>query len=322
MKNKLELVYAFDIGGSSMKHALVEVSEDRSQIVERYDTIEFSSPRFEEVENSLLGAISDSMRAGTEVSAVGISTTGSVDANGVVLNAGHFENYTNVDWQTIIREAEPRIKRVSTTNDGRASTWAEFQSRAAQCGHFAHFVVGTGIGGAAIVKGKIVMGGQAGHFGHLKVTSEPTIRCSCGQFGCLESVAAAPAILASYERFRGSDRPTQESPLKFEDFVEVARQGQDEAIKALETAGEWLGVGMSILMTIINPKFVTVGGGVAVASLSLESSIGRDPFLSSAIASAKRHSHKRVVPGTMITAAMHGNDGGLLGAAALAVAGR
>jgi glucokinase len=312
-------VLAIDIGGSSVKRALLNVNVSDVTIVKRFDAIELQKADFQAVEAAVLETIDTGAPLGSGVAVVGISTTGTVNAHGIVLNAGHFSGYTNIDWHSVVRSHQPSIACVVTVNDGRASTWAEYRGRAELTQQFAHVVVGTGIGGATIAHGELVVGdeGFAGYLGHLKVTSEETIRCSCGSYGCVETLASARAITHNFALRSGAmhnDAPA----VHFRDVVEAARANNVMAVEALTDAGRWLGTLLSLLMNIDNPRYITLGGGVAVACNSLRRDLDFDPFFDAAVATARAKAHKRVAELTTIVLATHGNDGGLIGAATLA----
>lgn len=312
--------YAIDIGGSSIKHALVNTEGTSPSIVERRDEIQLSSRSFLELRNTVVSCVRIALRDCPSLHAIGISTTGSVDSNGIVINAGHFEGYHDVDWRSIITTAEPGIKEVLTINDGRAATWAEYELRSAQCAHFCHFVVGTGIGGASIVRGELILGddGYAGNFGHWRIASHSTIRCSCGKYGCLETLASAPAIVADYVRRNAESGGKSTTVVTFREVIELARSGNQDALRALRTAGEWLGMGLSVVINILNPRYITLGGGVLDASGSLRTNQMPDPFYESVVEAALDRAHRRPAEAVTITLGTYGNDGGIIGAALLA----
>jgi glucokinase len=250
------------------------------------------------------------------VHCVGISTTGAVSRDGVVLNANHFDGYSDVSWQDILRSACPRLKRVVTVNDGRASAWAEF-GVLQNVQHFAHFVVGTGVGGATVVDGRLVVGdeGFAGYLGHVKVTPGPTPRCSCGETGCVEPLASAAAVARYFEELAPASNDTSQAS-GLARVVEAARVGDERAVAAFTTAGRWLGVAMSYVVNIINPSVVTIGGGVPLAATAASHLCGGgNPFVSAAAESARQRADRRPAASVEIRAASYGNEAGLIGAA-------
>ena len=113
-----------------------------------------------------------------------ISTTGSVAADGRVVSAGMFDGYRDIRWDELL----DGVPAVFVTNDGRASSYAEYWRRRTWSDSLAHFVIGTGVGGGLVDRGGLVVGadGLAGLFGHIKIDRTSRIPCSCRNFGCVE----------------------------------------------------------------------------------------------------------------------------------------
>lgn len=312
--NKEQFIYSLDIGGSSVKQAIVNPYDLDSPIMERLDTIALRSRQFSDLRLSILNALNENLPRFPFVNTVAISTTGGVnDITGIVRNAGHFEDYKNVSWSRILRSNFPRLQKVYTVNDGKASAWAEYKNAGTKSNYFVHLVIGTGIGGGVIVNGSFVTGddGQAGRLGHIKVTDERTIRCSCGSYGCVETVASAPAIEYHYAKIL---RLEKSNTVKFHHIAEAARRGDTAAQESVRIAGAFLGKVISTLMIIFNPSVITLGGGVVLA-------IGDDNnvFVDAASQSARTYAHARVRDFTVIRSASYGNDAGLIGAAQLSL---
>lgn len=120
--------------------------------------------------------------------------------------------------------------------------------------------VGTGIGGAIVVNGRLFRGagGSAGELGHIPVT-EGGPRCACGNRGCLEAYAAGPRIAAAYARMTSGAMPD------LQEVVTAARQGDRRARAAFMRAGRTLGRGLAGLANALDPDCLVVGGGVAAA---------------------------------------------------------
>ena len=312
------IVYALDIGGSYLKHALIEVSGRRAEIARRFEPCRLGSYRFADLRRAVTSSAQSVLREEKRLDTIAISTTGSVDRNGTVIRAGHFEDYENISWDQILRQEFPKITRVVTANDGKASTWAEFVAQGGSLNAFSHFVVGTGIGGGIVVRGELVYGdgGYAGYLGHIKVTDKSEVVCSCSRFGCVETVASAPAIVRLFEAkagYRASNMTR--APMTLDQIAGAALEGDKIALEAFETAGGWLGVALSNVMNILNPATITIGGGVVLAAQHAVGQENGNIFIEAAIQKAKSLAHRRVAAETTIRAAQHGNDGGLIGAA-------
>lgn len=308
------LVYALDIGGSSIKHGLIDTEPGNIRIVTKGDNAQLQSNQFKEIRTNVLRIVENGLKANQGVDAVGISTTGSVDTKGVVVSAGHFEGYNNISWDQILKETFNTIKIVKTANDGRASAWGEYAAYNNDKKSHMHIVVGTGVGGGIIYNNELLLGdsGQAGYVGHTKITTEKTITCSCGKMGCLETLSSAPGIVQHFKTL-SSDEDVSE----FNAIISLAENGNKDSINAISKGGYWLGIGIGNAMNILNPKVVTIGGGVVSATESLIKSDGKDIYFESIIAGVEFASHRRVFASCDIRKAQHGNDAGMIGAACL-----
>lgn len=123
--------------------------------------------------------------------------------------------------------------------------------------------VATGIGAGLISGGLLQRGAQgtAGDLGHVRVPGS-TAPCRCGNEGCLEAVAAGPAIAAAL-RAQGLDVSGTG------DVVALARQGSPEAARALRQAGRDLGEVLATLVNLVNPSVIVIGGRLAGAGEDL-----------------------------------------------------
>ena len=115
-------------------------------------------------------------------------------------------------------------------------------------------VLGTGVGGAIVIDGKLITGhdGAAGEVGHHTIDPDGP-SCNCGSRGCLESFIRADRLAEA------CDAPSAEVA------VERARAGDAAAIAGLARVGRYLGIGIANLITILTPDRVVLGGGVAGA---------------------------------------------------------
>jgi glucokinase-like ROK family protein len=142
--------------------------------------------------------------------------------------------------------------------------------------------IGTGIGAGIICEGKIYRGasGCAGDIGHICVNKSGPI-CHCGNKGCLETVAAGPAIA---ERCLIAARSGQSqilldhyekngNVLRAEDVGDAAREGDALAIEVIRESGQYVGDVLASLVNFYNPQMIVIGGGVSNLGNLLLSSI-------------------------------------------------
>ncbi|MDH7489443.1 MAG: ROK family protein, partial [Anaerolineae bacterium] len=176
-----------------------------------------------------------------------------------------------------------------------------------------------GIGGGIIIDDRMLVGarGFAAEVGHHTILADGP-RCNCGNIGCLEALAAGPAIARNARAAIASGRPTgildltpDRDPDKITAHIvtDAARAGDALAIELLAQAGFYIGVGIVNLLHILNPGRVVIGGGVSFAGDLLFGPIRQTVDARAPLAFRK---------GVDIVPAALGDDAGLLGAAALA----
>ena len=131
--------------------------------------------------------------------------------------------------------------------------------------------IGTGIGSGIIIDGRLHRGtqGSAGDFGHICVDPEGPL-CSCGNSGCLEAIAAAPAIVVQAERCaRQGESPRlmallhEKGELSMTDVGEAARRGDPCALTIIRTSGRLIGQTLASAVNVLNPSMIVIGGGVS-----------------------------------------------------------
>ncbi|HEX2084710.1 MAG TPA: ROK family transcriptional regulator [Solirubrobacteraceae bacterium] len=123
--------------------------------------------------------------------------------------------------------------------------------------------VSNGIGAGLILGGRLHhgAGGVAGELGHVQVRDDGAI-CRCGNRGCLETIAAAPALLDLLRPSHGQDLTTA-------DMLALARGGDLGSRRLLADAGRAVGRVLGDLCNHINPGMVIVGGDLAAAGAPL-----------------------------------------------------
>ena len=215
----------------------------------------------------------------------------------------------NIAWSDFPLQdvLEQRLLRpVTLENDANAAGWAEFQFGAAKHAHsMVMLTMGTGVGGAIVEDGRLLIGGfgAAGELGHIII--EPNgLLCGCGNRGCLEQYASGTALM----REARSDLKRPE--LTSEEMTDLLAAGDSAAIAVLHRVCDAMGRGITSLVAVTDPEVVVIGGGVAKAG-----SLVSDPITES----FRRHYgayDRRPVP--RIVVATMGNSAGVIGAADLA----
>lgn len=209
----------------------------------------------------------------SSIIAIGISMPGLIDSE-----QGVNYTYLNMGERSLKDRLEQHFeKKVFIENDARAMTLAEFKfGQKHNYKNVLGVFVGWGIGLGIIIEGKLYRGGAgfAGELGHSPLFESRGITCSCGKNGCLEAVASGTAIVRKAEEAIKMDgtsilsRIVRKSNEAVEPahVVEAALAGDQRAITIISNAGMDLGQGISILIQLLNPDLIIIGGSVAEAN--------------------------------------------------------
>jgi predicted NBD/HSP70 family sugar kinase len=123
-----------------------------------------------------------------------------------------------------------------------------------------------GVGGGVVTGGRLLRGGHgfSGEVGHMPVAPDGG-RCGCGRTGCWETVVGLSALLA---KAADPDDPVHDPSLDVEQrLAEITRRadaGEARTLTALAEVGTWLGIGGAILVNVLNPDVLVLGGYFAV----------------------------------------------------------
>ncbi|MFT4219275.1 MAG: ROK family protein [Microbacterium sp.] len=187
------------------------------------------------------------------VSGVGLAVAGTV-ADGVLTWSANLR-LSDVDLAGSLRAATGLP--VAVLNDARAAGFAEALVGAGRgAPSVLSVTVGTGIGGALVVAGSLVVGmGDAGEIGHMVVDPDGP-SCTCGRHGCWERFVGGRALAEHAERVH----PGHPAPL--ERLLADAATGEAEATSVLSRATDMFALGLDNLHAIFAPAVVVLGGGI------------------------------------------------------------
>ncbi|CAM5687300.1 ROK family transcriptional regulator [Streptomyces purpurascens] len=163
---------------------------------------------------------------------------------------------------------------------------------------------GTAIGAGVIADGRLYRGGSgaAGEITHVRVEAGHDIPCSCGNTGCLETVASGAALVRIL-RGRGLDVSSTE------DVVRLASDADPEATRAVRQAGRYLGMVLAANVNFFNPDAVYLGGILSTL----------EPFVAAVRSQLYEGCHPLVTEHLVIERASLGADAGLVGAGQFAL---
>jgi glucokinase len=308
-------VIGVDLGGTKLLAGTVDAElrvHHRAYRLSRRDA----------VLETIVDAVEEAREAARgEVLAVGVGVPCVVaPGTGVAMACNHFP-LVDVPLRDLL--AERLGLPVVVDNDATAALVAEWRYGAARGARNALMLtVGTGVGGGILVDGHVVRGasGAAGELGHFVIDeSGPPCPGNCPNHGCLEAFVSGPALAIEGRARAGVDPESGlgralaggreiTGPL----VTELAHDGDEAARAAVAALGRRLGVGIVGLVNVFNPELVVVGGGLIGAG-ELLLAPAREIVAARALVPAR--DQVRIVP------ARFGDESGMLGAAALALAG-
>lgn len=309
----MQYLFGVDIGGTTVKIGLVSYEG------ELLDCFEIKTDRsnqgvniLPDIRDAIYEYIDSHNISKSDIYGIGFGVPGPV-ANNVV------KECVNLGWPFVnvrdeflkLLDFEPVI---ACGNDANVAALGEMSV----CGDSTYsssvmFTLGTGVGGGIILNNKIVDGfnGGAGELGHLHLDNVHNYRCSCGLFGCLETVASATGVVRLAKEYLHSipsvlnDLPDEKLTSKA--IFDAAKQNDELALKVVDELAYYIGNAASVVACVVDPDIFIIGGGVSKAGDIL-------------IEAITKHYKKLVfkpMRNTPFTLAKLGNNAGMLGAALL-----
>jgi glucokinase len=297
-----------DFGGTTIKSAVIQDGRvlAHGAVI---DTQLF--PQADALLAEILRVLAILRAAHPEVVAVGVGLPGLVDSvNGIVHTLTNVPGWSEVPLRALLveRTGLPAI----IENDARAMAYGEWKYGAARDGrHVLCITLGTGVGGAFILDGRIHRGAQlaAGEIGHASIDYRG-LPGPYGNSGGLEEYVGNHQIAAraaQLYRAAGREVPAEHcTPLA---LAESARRGDAIALGLWDAVGVEIGAALVNVVWLLNPDAIVIGGGVAQAGDLLFTPIRRTIRERT---QAIYHDNLRVVPAAL------GNAAGMIGAATLA----
>lgn len=289
----------FDLGGTQIKYGLVD---NAGTILFKGKTP--TPPTIREL-MTLIGSRWEDLkkRSPGRIAAAGFGIPGIYNLKKKkILQSPNYADLDEYDLYPAIAEHLDVPFRVD--NDANMAAFGEWKYGAGRgVTSLVFLTIGTGIGGGIVLDDKLWQGscGYAAEIGHVVVNPAGEL-CKCGIRGCLETEASAPAIVRKYQALGGSG-----APVTTEDIYYRAKEGEPAAREAFARAGYFLGIGLGMLINLLNPEKILLGGGVMTTGEFL---------LAPTIEEAKKRSYPATFACCDIGRASLGNDAGLIGAAA------
>ena len=300
-----KVVLGVDVGAS---HIRIGASDLSGRILaSRLETIDIAAgpavvlTRVAELGLELLAELG---RPVGDLLAIGVGLPGPVEFDiGMPINPPIMPGWNRFDvpgWLQNTFEAP-----VLVDNDVNIMALGEREFAWPETNHLLFVKVATGIGSGVISGGYLQRGAQgtAGDIGHVHIARGSDIPCHCGNFGCLEALAAGPAIAGTL-RAKGIEAETSQ------DVVELAQLGNIQAIQALRQAGRDIGEVLTTCVSLINPSVIVMGGSLAQAGEHLIAGV-REIVYTRSLPLATEH--------LQITQSKAGANAAMMGASMLAI---
>ncbi len=195
------------------------------------------------------------------IQAIGIGVPGIIASeSGWIYYLPNISGWRNFPLKGVL---EKRLRLpVFVDNDANTFALAEAHFGAAKNAKHAIFLtLGTGLGGAVLIDGKVLEGRtSASELGHVPVSLEKR-KCACGGNGCIETFVGSHRLLEKYNKLRGQKPEIKD----VKQIYQKALQGEKEALIVWREFSYALGVFLSGMVNVFNPERIVLGGGVAGA---------------------------------------------------------
>lgn len=246
-----------DIGGSHIGAGIVD---DNGVIIKKFEEdVDRSCDNLEiEIVKIVKRLVNKLLKLEHNITKIGVSSPGTVEN-------GHMKNVFNLGINDVdikgILEKEFNIETV-VNNDGNCAAIGEKKFGAIKGYNDAIFLcLGTGIGGAAFIKGKLAepTGKSGMEFGHMIIEVDGR-HCRCGKKGCFETYSSMRVLKKEFK-----DLYDIENDILTENLIRLIekRQNEKETNKLLTNYIKYLATGISNLINIFEPEVIVLGGSIA-----------------------------------------------------------
>ena len=253
------MMIGIDIGGT--KIAAISLSSEGNNL----KTISTFVPKnYDQFLRELITIVEQlRKKTGIKEKGIGISLAGNINPNGSIKRA------INLPWLTC-KPLKSDIKKllhqehIYIANDANCFTASEAYDGAAAGSNVVFGVIlGTGVGGGLSINNRLITGiySLSGEWGHIpfpqwKNTILPKIKCTCGEYGCIETFLSGRGLQKIYESLSGNliDVPQ---------IIEEYSSGEIIAKSALDTYHQRLAEALAMVVKLFDPDIIVLGGGLS-----------------------------------------------------------
>jgi glucokinase len=298
-----------DLGGTKLGGVAVD---DAGHVHARFRRATEKEDGPEAVFERCVAAVRDLERKAGPAEGVGLGFPGLIDPRaGCVRSSVILPGFEG--WPLAERLAQAVGRPVALDNDATLAGLGEFVALGEPPGlTLLVLTVGTGIGGAVFIDGKLHRGadGTAGEFGHVTLdwNGEP---CACGQRGCVNLIASGTGIARRAAQLAVVDPRSRLSRTpSLPDVARAAAAGDAVARQAIDEGARALGTAIAGAINLFDPDRISLCGGVTMLG---------EPWLRAVREEAQRRAFREPAARCVLGLALHGEESGALGAARLAL---
>jgi predicted NBD/HSP70 family sugar kinase len=283
-------IIAFDIGASKIAYGIVKLKTQSSKVktttqnskiqnfdfgIQNFNKIKTPKSKKEiiekivEIVKPLLSAFDGSAKGGNpplankgrrnaygKIIGIGIGMAGQIDfKKGKVLSSPIGRGWKNINLKKIIKEKVGVNAEID--NDVKCFALGESKfGQAKKCKNTVYLAIGTSIGGAIEIDGKLYRGANniAGEFGHMTIIGNGK-KCGCGNIGCWARYVSGETIEELYYDLYNKKKETK-------DIVLGSAKGIKQDKKIIKKAASYLAMGLVNIINTINPEIIVIGGSV------------------------------------------------------------
>ena len=307
-------VIGVDLGGTKISTAISTIEGNiLANVVLTTKSEEGEAAVLGRIVQSIDEVIVGSSTSIDEIEAIGIGSPGPLDAKkGIIITTPNlpFKNYN------LVQPLKEKYNiPVYLDNDANAAAIGEYMFGAGKGKNsIVYFTVSTGVGGGAVLDGKVYRGhtSNALEIGHTTVDPNGP-RCNCGNLGCLEAMSSGTAIAKKGKEAVSTNVETSlkkhDTVTSYEVFKE-AEAGDEVAKDIIDNALTYLGIGVANAIATFDPEMIIIGGGVSKAG---------DIVFDTVKKVVNKRCFKSMAESCEIVPAGLGSDAGVVGAVALAI---
>ncbi|HCW03809.1 MAG TPA: glucokinase [Clostridium sp.] len=313
-KDKCNFVIGIDLGGTKIKGALADLEGNIiSSNTVLTDAFKGEKAVLDRINGVIARVLEEGGKTINEIKAIGIGSPGPLDSKkGIIITSPNlpFRNFNIVSEVKKVYDLPVYLE-----NDANVAAIGEYMFGAGKGKrNMIYVTVSTGVGGGAVLNGKLYKGSTSNalEIGHTTLLPDGP-KCNCGNYGCLEAFSSGTAIARQAREALEAGLETSlsqyEKVTSYEVYVE-AQKGDKVSKDILEKSFTYLGIGIANTIVSFDPEMIVIGGGVSKMGSVMFDKINEV---------VKVRTLEAMADACEIVVAGLGEDAGVKGAVALAI---